>query len=97
MLFKENCYIIFSYKELGDGMNKILLSLIILLVGLLSGYCFIIFAGYTSAWSVELLIIAGNILKKYELLCLLRTVRGRNNLSCWKLIAHDKRYYTKPK
>jgi len=61
-------------------MNKILLSLIILLVGLLSGYCFIIFAGYTSAWTIDLIIMSGNILKKYELLCLLETAMGIKEL-----------------
>ena len=61
-------------------MNKILLTLIIFSIGLLSGYCFIIFAGYTSAWSTELLIISANILKKYELLYLLRTVMGVKEL-----------------
>jgi len=68
-------------------MNKALLSIIIFSVGLLSGYLFIIFAGYTSYWTVELLIIIGKILKQYELLCLLETIIGIKELIVLTLTA----------
>jgi hypothetical protein len=55
-------------------MNKIFLSIIIFLIGLVSGYCFIILAGYSSSWATDLLIISGKILKKYEMLYMLGTV-----------------------
>ncbi len=57
-------------------MNKILLSIIIFLVGLISGYSFIIFAGYTAYWTGDLVVIFANILKKYEMLYLLGVVMG---------------------
>lgn len=55
-------------------MYKIFLSIIIFLIGLASGYYFIILAGYTASWSLDLLIISGKILKRYEMLYMLGSV-----------------------
>jgi hypothetical protein len=61
-------------------MNKTLLTMIIFSVGLLSGYCFMIFAGYTSSWTIDLSVIFADVLKKYDLLYLLKIVMGIKEL-----------------
>jgi hypothetical protein len=61
-------------------MNKTLLTMIIFSVGVLSGYCFIVFAGYTSSWTIDLSVIFADVLKKYDLLCLLKIVMAIKEL-----------------
>jgi len=49
-------------------MNKIYFSVIAFLIGLASGYFFIIFAGYTSYWTGGLIVTIAKVLKEYEML-----------------------------
>jgi len=56
------------------SMNKVFLSIIIFLVGVLCGYSVLIFLGFISSLSVDLLIISAKILKENEMICLLSTV-----------------------
>ena len=49
-------------------MNRIFFSIIILLVGLASGYYFIILAGYMAYWTSDLPVIIVQILKRYDIL-----------------------------
>ena len=57
-------------------MNKIFSSIIIFLIGLASGYFFIIFAGYTAYWSSGLITGVVNILKEYEILYMVYLISG---------------------
>lgn len=61
-------------------MNRIFFLIIVLSIGLTSGYYFIVFAGQISAWAIDILIFSGNILKKYEMLWMLGFVMKIQNL-----------------
>jgi len=60
-------------------MKKVFTLSIVFLIGLLSGYCFIVFAGYTASWTHNLIVITANILKEYQLSYMLEIVDGVTN------------------
>jgi ABC-type dipeptide/oligopeptide/nickel transport system permease subunit len=61
-------------------MNKIFSSIIIFLIGLISGYIFLILAGYVSWWTDSLLVAIANILKDYGMIYMLGVIDGLKNL-----------------
>ena len=61
-------------------MNKIIFSIIIFLIGIASGYCFIVFAGYTSYWTVDIMIFIVKTLKSHDLLDIASFVLGIKEL-----------------
>ncbi len=61
-------------------MNKIFSSIIIFLIGLISGYIFLILAGYVSWWTDSLVVALANILKDYEMIYMLGVINELKNL-----------------